>query len=347
MSLYNIHPKEILEAKLCHEKEPRVTLSFYLYTKIGSTQAFRDQLYQELSSVNILGRIYISPEGINAQINIPKSQYKKFEHIIRSFPCLEDVYLNPSITSQQYAFLKLVIKCRKNIVSDGLDKDELDMNRRGDHISPAEFNRIMQKKEAVTVDLRNHYETEIGHFEGALIPNTDSFRETLRVLPSLLKKHRKKRILLYCTGGVRCEKASSLLLTQGFSKVFQLKGGIVSYFREVVNNGLVSRFRGKNFVFDQRLGEKISHETISHCHQCHIPSDEHTNCKNKECHVLFIQCAECSIKFEGCCSETCREINRLPEWVQRVHRKGKRNPTRAIHGSIALIDRSNYIQESV
>ena len=331
--LFNTYPKEILEARLWQEKEPRLTVSFYYYTTIESTQALRNRLYHELSSIDVLGRIYIALEGINAQISIPQSQYKDLENIIRAFPCLKDVYLNQSVIPLRHAFLKLVIKCRKYIVSDGLKESDLDMTKRGNYISPAEFNKIMQKKNVITIDLRNHYETEVGHFEGAILLNTDSFRETLQILPDLIKEHKKKKILLYCTGGVRCEKASSFLLSQGFSNISQLKGGIIHYFREVVNGSLGSMFKGKNFVFDQRLGEKVSHKTISHCHQCHMLSDEHTNCRNKECHVLFIQCARCSAKFEGCCSEACKEINRLPEWVQKALRKGKRNPTRTARSS--------------
>ena len=331
MPSFNTAPKDILAARLQDEQELRIILSFYQYTYIRSTQALRERLYQKLSSMNVLGRIYIASEGINAQISVPESQYEKFKYTIRSFPRLKDVYLNPSVFSQRYAFLKLVIKCRKSIVSDGLNTKEVDMTKRGQYLSPFEFNKKMESGNTVVIDLRNHYETEIGHFEGALLPNTDSFRETIRILTDLLTTDKGKNILLYCTGGIRCEKASSFLLKKGFPHVFQIKGGIISYFREVMNTGLKSKFRGKNFVFDDRLGEKISDETISYCYQCHAPSDQHTNCNNKECHILFIQCPECKSRFEGCCSAACKEINKLPEWVQKALRKGKSNFTRAMH----------------
>ena len=127
---------------------------------------------------------------------------------------------------------------------------------------------------------------------------------------------------MYCTGGIRCEKASAWLKHKGFQNVFQLNGGIIEYARQVNEHGLENKFIGKNFVFDERLGERISNDIISVCHQCGKPCDTHTNCKNDGCHLLFIQCEDCAEKLNGCCSEACKEIIALPVEAQKQIRKG-------------------------
>ena len=138
----------------------------------------------------------------------------------------------------------------------------------------------------------------------------------------MMKGNEDKNIIMYCTGGIRCEKASAFMLHKGFKNVFHLEGGIINYARQIREKGLESKFIGKNFVFDERLGEKITEDVIAKCHQCGKPSDTHTNCKNDGCHLLFIQCEECSVKFDGCCSEECKEIYHLPEEQQKEIRKG-------------------------
>ena len=127
---------------------------------------------------------------------------------------------------------------------------------------------------------------------------------------------------MYCTGGIRCEKASAYILHRGFKNVFHLEGGIINYANEVKEKGLPNKFKGKNFVFDDRLGERISEEIIAKCHQCGKPADTHTNCINGACHLLFIQCEECAKKYEGCCSKECQDFIHLPEEEQKELRKG-------------------------
>ena len=138
----------------------------------------------------------------------------------------------------------------------------------------------------------------------------------------MLKSKNDKNIIMYCTGGIRCEKASAYLLHKGFKNVFHLEGGIINYANEVKEKGITNKFKGKNFVFDDRLGERISEEIIAKCHQCGGPADEHTNCVNSACHLLFIQCAECKKKYEGCCSKECQDFIHLPEEEQKELRKG-------------------------
>lgn len=181
----------------------------------------------------------------------------------------------------------------------------------------------MQLPETIVVDLRNHYESEVGHFKGAVLPDADTFRDELPMVIDMLKDKKDKKILLYCTGGIRCEKASAFFKHEGFEDVNQLNGGIIHYARQVKAEGLDSRFIGKNFVFDDRMGERITEDIISSCHQCGQPCDTHVNCANDDCHLLFIQCEKCAQKMNGCCTPTCKEISLMPIESQRELRKGK------------------------
>ncbi|MFZ6010457.1 MAG: rhodanese-related sulfurtransferase, partial [Bacteroidota bacterium] len=150
----------------------------------------------------------------------------------------------------------------------------------------------------------------------------DTFREELQVVKNIMDDQKDKNLLMYCTGGIRCEKASAWMKHQGFKNVFQLEGGIIKYAQDVKALGLENKFIGKNFVFDERLGERITNDIIAKCHQCGAPCDDHTNCKNDGCHLLFIQCKACSEKFDGCCSVECKEILTLPSYRQKEIRKG-------------------------
>jgi UPF0176 protein len=138
----------------------------------------------------------------------------------------------------------------------------------------------------------------------------------------MLENNKDKNIIMYCTGGIRCEKASAFMLHAGFKNVYHLEGGIIQYAKQVKEQGLKNKFKGKNFVFDNRLGERITDEIIATCHQCGQPADTHVNCGNEGCHLLFIQCDACREKYNGCCSSACQEVLQLPEAVQKERRKG-------------------------
>lgn len=306
--------------------EKRLTLSFYKYETISNPKLFRDHLFVNLNEIDVLGRIYIANEGINAQLSIPAKNFKKFRKFLDEIIFLKKVRLNVAIEHDNYSFLKLKIKLRNKIVADGLDNLELDLKKCGKHLDAKDFNLFIEKSETILIDMRNHYESEIGHFKGAVLPDVDSFRQSLPIIEKSLKKHKKsKNILMYCTGGIRCEKASTFLKHKGFKNVYQLNGGIIEYARQVKEQNLENKFLGKNFVFDHRRQETISHDVISLCHQCGTLSDTHINCANEACHLLFIQCKKCSEKFSYCCSESCKEISLLPIDQQKKLRKGKKN----------------------
>jgi UPF0176 protein len=321
--LHNRISQKELKQRLLEEKEPRTTLSFYCYFPVEDPKAFRDRLYLALSGLKVFGRIYLAREGINAQVSVPCSMIPAFRDYLGTIPALKDVRLNTAIADNGRSFWVLKIKVRSKIVADGIRDERFSMENKGKYINAEAFNMLSRDPETVIVDMRNHYEYEVGHFEGAIEIPSDTFREQLPMAADLLREKKNKPVIMYCTGGIRCEKASAYLLHQGFEQVYHLEGGIIHYVNTVKERGLENKFRGKNFVFDERLGEPVSGEVIAHCHQCGKPADTHTNCKNSGCHLLFIQCAECAAEYDGCCSSECREIYHLPEEEQKKLRKGK------------------------
>ncbi|MCR9152482.1 MAG: rhodanese-related sulfurtransferase [Croceimicrobium sp.] len=326
-NLINRYSREELEARLMAEDFKRVTLSFYRYVIIEDAQAMRDQLFEEWSHLNCLGRIYLAREGVNAQMNVPEHHWEQFVTELQAKPEFKDIPLKIAVEDDGKSFLKLVIKVRERILADGLEDDSYDVTDVGRHLDANEWNEAMEEG-ALVVDMRNHYESEIGHFENSILPQAETFREELPEVLDKLKGKEDEKILLYCTGGIRCEKTSAFLKHHGFKDVNQLHGGIIDYARQIKTKELPNKFHGKNFVFDERLGESISSEVISKCHQCGEPSDSHVNCANVACNLLFIQCEKCAEKHEKCCSDDCQEVVHLSAEEQRELRKGKQNPQR-------------------
>ncbi len=322
MALHNKVNGRVLKEKMRATTEKRTTVSFYKYHPISDPTAFRNELYKNLHEQHVLGRVYIAREGVNAQISVLTESFEEFKNYLYSIPFLDGVRLNVAVQDDGKSFFKLKVLVRKKIVADGLDDDSFDVTNHGVHVNAEEFNRLAEDPDTVIVDMRNHYESEVGHFLNAIRPNVDTFREELRVVEDLMREQKDKNLLMYCTGGIRCEKASAWMKHLGFRNVFQLDGGIIKYAQEVRERGLENRFVGKNFVFDERLGERITEDIIATCHQCGKPCDDHTNCRNDGCHLLFIQCIECSEKYQGCCSHDCLQILSLPPEEQKELRKG-------------------------
>ncbi len=321
-ALHNRISQKELKQRLLQEAEPRATISFYHYFPIDDPKAFRDFLYQNLNALKVFGRIYIAAEGINAQISAPKSNFETLKTFLYSIEPLNGIRLNYAVDDDGKSFWVLKIKVRDKIVADGIDDPDFSMTRKGSYINAEDFNMLTQNPDTIVVDMRNHYEYEVGHFEGALEIPSDTFREQLPMAVDMLKEAKEQPIIMYCTGGIRCEKASAYMLHQGFKNVFHLEGGIINYANQVKEKGLESKFKGKNFVFDNRLGERITDEIIARCHQCGQPADSHTNCANDGCHLLFIQCEACAKKYEGCCSNECQNFIHLPPEQQQQLKKG-------------------------
>jgi UPF0176 protein len=320
--LHNRISQKELKQRLHEETEPRTTISFYHYFFIEDTKKFRDELYQSLNELNVFGRIYIAQEGINAQLSVPKNNYTLLENYLHSIEPLKQVRLNIAVSDDGRSFWVLKVKIRDKIVADGITDPSFSMNNKGKYLDAKTFNKLTEDPATIVVDMRNHYEFEVGHFENAIEIPSDTFREQLPMAAEMLQNEKEKNIIMYCTGGIRCEKASAYLLHNGFKNVFHLEGGIIHYANTVKEKDLINKFHGKNFVFDDRLGEKVSDEIIAKCHQCGKAADTHTNCKNEACHLLFIQCDECVKKYDGCCSAECQSVYNLPLEEQKELRKG-------------------------
>jgi UPF0176 protein len=324
--LHNRVNNEELKQRMLAETEPRKTVSFYKYFQITDPQVFRDELYKKFNALKVFGRIYIAHEGINGQVSVPESNYEAFrDALYAAAPELNGIRMNIAVDDDGKSFWVLRMKVRPKIVADGINDSSFDPSKTGKYLKAKEYNALSEKPGTIIVDMRNHYEYEVGHFEGAIEVPSDTFRDQLPMAVEMLKDKRDQNIIMYCTGGIRCEKASAYLLHNGFKNVFHVEGGIIEYTRRAKEEGLPVKFKGKNFVFDERLGERITEEVIAQCHICGKACDTHTNCKNDGCHLLFIQCEVCAVKYEGCCSESCRQEMHLPEDEQRQRRAGREN----------------------
>ena len=324
MQLYNTLSAEERAELIDQAGKQRLTLSFYAYAKIKDPQQFRNELFLAWNPLDALGRIYVAQEGINAQMSVPADNFEAFRETLETYDFMKGIRLNVAVEQDDHSFLKLTIKVRHKIVADGLNDDTFDVTKKGFHLKAKEFNEILDNPDTIVVDFRNHYESEVGHFKGAITPDVETFRESLPIINEQLKDFKEtKNLVMYCTGGIRCEKASAYYKHQGFKNVYQLEGGIINYAKQIKEEGLESKFIGKNFVFDNRLGERITDDIVSQCHQCGTPCDNHTNCANDGCHLLFIQCDACKETMENCCSTTCLETIHLPEAEQIKQRKGK------------------------
>jgi UPF0176 protein len=320
--LHNRVSQAELKKLLYAETEKRTTISFYKYFPVEDPLKFRDDLYIAFNALKVFGRIYIAREGINAQISVPESNFESLREYLYSFEQFKGLRLNVAVDDDGKSFWVLKIKVRDKIVADGITDPGFSMENKGRYVNALQMNELLQDEQTIVIDMRNHYEYEVGHFVKALEIPSDTFREQLPMAVEMMKENRDKNIIMYCTGGIRCEKASAYMLHHGFRNVFHLEGGIINYARQAKAEGIDSKFIGKNFVFDDRLGERITEDVISKCHQCGQAADTHTNCKNDGCHLLFIQCEACAKKYDGCCSEACQAVYNLPAEQQKEIRKG-------------------------
>ena len=326
MQLYNTLSAEERAELIDQAGKQRLTLSFYAYAKIENPQQFRNDLFIAWNALDALGRTYVAKEGINAQMSVPAENIEAFRETLEAYDFMKNIRLNVAVEHDDHSFLKLTVKVRDKIVADGLNDETFDVTNIGVHLKAKEFNQILENPDTIVVDFRNHYESEIGHFKGAITPDVETFRESLPIINEQLKDHKDdKNLVMYCTGGIRCEKASAYFKHQGFKNVYQLEGGIINYAKQIKEEGLESKFIGKNFVFDHRLGERITDDIVSQCHQCGKPCDNHTNCENEGCHLLFIQCDDCKAIMENCCSVECQETIHLPIDEQIKLRRGITN----------------------
>ena len=336
--LHNLVSNKELKARMLAETEPRTTVSFYKYFQIADPKAFRDALYLGLTRLKVFGRVYVAHEGINAQVSVPASRYEEMKAFLYSFdPALDNLRMNIALDDDGKSFWVLRLKVRDRIVADGIEDAQFDASKVGAYLKAADVNAMLDDPDAVFVDMRNHYEYEVGHFENAMEIPADTFRDQLPMAVEMLQEQKDKKIVMYCTGGIRCEKASAWMRHNGFENVYHVEGGIIEYARRAREQGLPVRFKGKNFVFDERMGERISDDVLAHCHQCGTPCDTHVNCVNDGCHLLFIQCPACAEKYQHCCSPLCMEEAALPPEEQRARRAGRENGNKIFNKSRGLL----------
>ncbi|XRX42933.1 MAG: rhodanese-related sulfurtransferase [Buchnera aphidicola (Tetraneura sorini)] len=311
-NLHNLVEKKILKKKIMKKKEERIIVSFYKYFHISDIFNFRDNLYKLLLFFNVLGRVYVSKEGINSQISIPKTKYLNLKKQIQNFNIsLKKIHFNTSKTNYLVEpFWLLVVKIKKKIVADGiLNKNFNFFKNKGFYINSEEFNSMYisnkKKNDSIFLDMRNSYEYAIGRFENSMNISKRTFRDQIKNIVNFLNPYKDKKIIMYCTGGIRCEKATAWIKHHGFKHVYQLKNGIIGYYNETKKKNLPMYFKGKNFVFDARMGEKITDDLFTNCKICKLPSNNYINCSYESCHILFIQCLQCFNKMRGFCSEIC------------------------------------------
>ncbi len=275
---------------------------YYYFNTIEHPEQFAKQHKQYCKDLGIKGRIYISSEGINGTAAGTKEQMAQYKTDLRAIPGFENTEFKTD-ESNYIPFSKLICKTREEIVS--LHVDGVDPKDGGNHLSPAEWRRVMEEEDHVMIDVRNNYESKIGHFKGALKPDVENFFD----FPQWLEEAeipKDKKVLMYCTGGIRCEKFSVLMKEQGWDDVNQLHGGILRYAKEEEGK----HFEGKCFVFDDRLVVPVNPKDLAPIAQCEItgkPADTYVNCANMECNKLFVCSEEGAHIMEGCCSEECKQ----------------------------------------
>ena len=321
-TLHNRVSRKLLKEKAMADQTPRITVSFYCYFYIEDPKQFRDDWYKKLNSIQVFGRIYVANEGINAQINCPIDNFEILRDFIYSHTEMNGLRLNKAVQEDNHSFYVLDIKLRNKIVADGINDPSFSMDNKGKYVNAHQFNEMVKDNNTLVIDMRNHYEYEVGRFKNAIEIPSDTFREQLPMAAEMFESDKDRDIIMYCTGGIRCEKASAWMLHKGYKNVFHLEGGIINYINQVKANKLDNAFIGKNFVFDERLGERITDDVIANCHVCGAPCDIHVNCANSACHLLFIQCEECKKSLDACCSSECQSFIQLSEEEQKEKRKG-------------------------
>lgn len=274
---------------------------------------------------DVTGRIYISPEGINGQMSGVEEDAQAYINWMHSRTPFENLEFKIH-KHEENVFPRMTVKLKKQLVA--MDRP-VDFSKRGVSLSPQEWKEMLDRNEAILIDVRNNYETEVGHFKNAILPDLESFREFPKFAQDLKEKIDPKtsNIMMYCTGGIRCELYSAYMKEEGFENIYQLDGGVIKYGMEVGND----HWEGKLFVFDDRLtipiSEKEAAPIIAHCMHCNATSDAYYNCANMDCNHLYVSCRECLEKYQGCCSCECMSAPRLREY----QKEGSHKPFRRMH----------------
>lgn len=274
-------------------------LLFYKYTKIENPESFREWHLKILNGFDLKGRVLVAEEGINGTVSCLIEATEKYKKYIHSIPEFGDIHFKET-PSKNHPFRKTQVKVKKEIVASGL-YNKVDVNNAGTPLEPVEFKKMIENNsDAVVLDMRNDYEFKVGRFKDAVQIGTENFREFTKKAKNF-EQFKGKNILMYCTGGVRCEKASAFFRQQGFRNVYQLKGGIINFCQQFPD----TLFEGSCFTFDSRLVIPVSKKSISTCEICNSDCNIYINCKNVDCDKLFVCCDGCKRNLNRCCSKNC------------------------------------------
>ena len=278
-------------------------LLYYCYAQIEDPEAFREQHHRLCLDLNLRGRIIIASEGLNGTVSGLKEDCEKYMAAVKADPRFAKTDFKVD-AADKHAFAKLHVRHKPEIVHSSLRN--IDPNKRtGIHLEPEEFRKMKDQDDVVVLDVRSDYEFSVGRFKNAVTLPIENFRDFPAKVDELKEKYKDKKILTYCTGGIKCEKASAFLLEQGFENVYQLHGGIIKYGHEAAGED----FEGKCYVFDNRLTvdvNKVNPTIISKCYVCQTPSDRMVNCANPTCNIHVPMCESCGEKMQGTCSDDCK-----------------------------------------
>jgi len=302
-------------------------LLYYKFYPVDDPEWFAREHKRFFKKLGIYGKILIGKEGINGSISGTKEQTEKYKEFLTKFKGFEDVFFKEE-AGKEHPFSKMIVRIRKEIVSM---KRNIDMTKKRKYVSPEKF--LEDYKNAIVLDTRNYYEYELGRFKNAVNPNIKTFRE----FPEFVErfKHNKdKKIYIYCTGGIRCEKAGIYMEEQGFKNVYQLHGGIINFCQKFPN----TIWEGKCFVFDKRLMSDIgqNNNPITKCVTCNEISDLMRNCKSVSCDNLVVQCKDCQEKMHGCCSEKC-----MHEFLNYARERAKKKKDGSWNAPLTI---QNYVK---
>ncbi|MFN8355924.1 MAG: rhodanese-related sulfurtransferase [Spirosomataceae bacterium] len=276
-------------------------LLYYYYAPIQNPNQYREEQHQFCLAHHLLGRIIIAKEGLNGTISGLAADCEAYMKWVKSDPRFCDIDFKVEATST-HTFQKLHVRVKEEIVNSDLPVNPLE--RTGVHLEPAEFKQMLNDPDVVLVDMRSNYEHSVGKFKGAITFDMENLRELPEHVDEIAHLKNKK-VITYCTGGIKCEKASAYLLKQGFENVYQLHGGIIKY--GIEEGG--ENFDGKCYVFDNRVAvdvNKVNPAVISHCYLCGTECDRMVNCANPECNNHVPICEKCGIEMEGACSVECK-----------------------------------------
>lgn len=300
-------------------------LLYYKFVEIANPEEYTANHMELCRRLNLKGRILIASEGLNGTVSGSMEDTEEYMRILHEDERFMDMVFKTSIEEKD-VFKKLFVRNKERIITLDPEDEVSPLENKGEYLSPKEWKRMMEEEDVIILDGRNGYEWDLGHFRGAIRPDIESFREFPEWIDEHLSKYKDKKVMTYCTGGIRCEKLTGVLLEHGFKDVFHLEGGIVTYGQDEETKGRL--WDGKCYVFDERIAVQINHTDedviVSKCTHCGTPSDRYINCTNDDCHLQFLCCKDCEEEQEGFCSEKCRVyVQENPDRDARVRLQAK------------------------